>query len=667
LRSNNHSPLKSGSIETNGDSEVNAFYRAVSDELGGGSHDPMDFESQVELLKSEFLLHRNEWSLLSSYENERAFGLAEFIANCRQVFEENGPSLELPAMCAWPETHVRGISGLNDVLNWILRAQTDYGRRLHPRELQQYDLWIKPLLKARTGQDVSELVRRIFNVPVTFTNDGRCRDLWELRHAARTDKALKPRIKKRADRQAKMGRPKIYKLWPEAHKRQVWRTPLHFYQELCDDLRLSVQLCEQINQKCCELYPGEVENSYPVVDRLLLELLWDMAEDVAELARVVHVERTSASTDNDASDSQIADADEDVNGGIFEECFDSEESTDFESWGWSADHSAASREVPVSILERCMNCYRVTDQDQNLHVVSADDLVGASRYISDLTHNEPLCIEYLGKSGTITESMLNTGTLPKSYTNSFQMKLNLLPAPSSELFVQALVYRKRGKNDPDFLGFHQFVLGPDTLGFPLYMSDTVVTRGQWMAVMGTEPWRIENVRTDLTDEEIQCLPATHVSLRQAREFCERLGQLEGLHYRLPNDDEWRHACTAGRGSAYCHGDSVLDLNDYAWFGENSEDRLQPVRQKFANRFGLYDMHGNVWEWCSPVDVAPYFSAYQDAETAHTPPESPIIRGGCWLSNAESCAATFQNASDDLSSEGRAIIGFRVVLQSQDNF
>ncbi|MEW5914727.1 MAG: formylglycine-generating enzyme family protein, partial [Thermodesulfobacteriota bacterium] len=134
----------------------------------------------------------------------------------------------------------------------------------------------------------------------------------------------------------------------------------------------------------------------------------------------------------------------------------------------------------------------------------------------------------------------------------------------------------------------------------------------------------------------ESLPVESVSWEEAVEFTRRLNKEEGLRagtYRLPTEGEWEYACRAGSGTRYSFGDSESALGDYGWYGGNSGGRPQPVARKKANAWGLYDMHGNVWEWVSDWYGKDYYSSSPTGD-----PQGPssgsgrVVRGGSWDSN-----------------------------------
>lgn len=122
---------------------------------------------------------------------------------------------------------------------------------------------------------------------------------------------------------------------------------------------------------------------------------------------------------------------------------------------------------------------------------------------------------------------------------------------------------------------------------PFEMQQTTVTQKQWKEVMGSNPSRIKG------DD----LPVTNVSWYEAKEFCRRLSEKTGDVYRLPTEAEWEYACRAGSQRQWCFGNDEKKLEEYAWYYKNSDNTIHPVAQKKPNTWGLYDMHGNVWEWC----------------------------------------------------------------------
>ena len=155
------------------------------------------------------------------------------------------------------------------------------------------------------------------------------------------------------------------------------------------------------------------------------------------------------------------------------------------------------------------------------------------------------------------------------------------------------------------------------------------------------------------------LPVSCVSWYDAVEFCRWLSKKTGKAYRLPTEAEWEYACRAGGRSTYNTGDNEADLAHAAWFRPNGNSELHPVAGKRANTWGLYDMHGNVWEWCN--DWLGEYSA--ESQIDPTGPKSgtrKVFKGGSWYTNANYCRSTYHYGyppdSRDIS------IGFRIVRE-----
>lgn len=128
-----------------------------------------------------------------------------------------------------------------------------------------------------------------------------------------------------------------------------------------------------------------------------------------------------------------------------------------------------------------------------------------------------------------------------------------------------------------------------------------------------------------------------MSWDDAVEFCRRLSEAEGRSYRLPTEAEWEYTCRAGTQTRFCFGDDDKDLGEYAWFRDNAEQRTHPVGQKKPNAWGLYDMHGNGWEWCQDRHDGAYY-ATAPVEDPHGPTAGScrVFRGGCWNYVASYC-------------------------------
>jgi formylglycine-generating enzyme required for sulfatase activity len=177
------------------------------------------------------------------------------------------------------------------------------------------------------------------------------------------------------------------------------------------------------------------------------------------------------------------------------------------------------------------------------------------------------------------------------------------------------------------------------------------------------------------------LPVEQVTWPQAARYCNARSRQEGLQpcyneetgecdfaatgYRLPTEAEWEYACRAGAETDYTFGGDARQLGDYAWFAANSARKTHPVGRKKPNAWGLYDMHGNVAEWCQDV----YDPAYYSSSSPPKDPRGPesgndyVLRGGSWKSAADalrSSARLGENPGFSDACLARDAIGFRCV-------
>ncbi len=209
-------------------------------------------------------------------------------------------------------------------------------------------------------------------------------------------------------------------------------------------------------------------------------------------------------------------------------------------------------------------------------------------------------------------------------TNSIGMKLVLIPAGE---FMMGSSDVPRGPLErpphkvritkPFYLGQYEVTVGQ----FRQFVTESGYTgaRDVWKTAFPSQ-----------TDDQ----PVVEVNWDDANAFCDWLSKKEGKEYRLPTEAEWEYACRAGTQTKWTFGDNQSELGDYAWFNRNSLSQTHPVGQKKPNAWGLYDMHGNVWEWC-----ADWLGAYYYASSPVDDPNGPssgtnrVLRGGSWVSAA----------------------------------
>ena len=181
-----------------------------------------------------------------------------------------------------------------------------------------------------------------------------------------------------------------------------------------------------------------------------------------------------------------------------------------------------------------------------------------------------------------------------------------------------------------------------TKGF--WLGKYEVTQRQWESVMGTNPSRFQSPDR----------PVENVSWEDCQAFIRTIREASpDLKVRLPTEAEWEYACRAGTESAYS-GRGVL--GDMGWYNDNSQEETHVVGQKQANAWGLHDMHGNVWEWCSDVLDSYLEDSVQDPVGPKSG-ASRVSRGGNWSTFARYCRSAYR--SGDQPSRRFFSLGFRL--------
>ena len=186
---------------------------------------------------------------------------------------------------------------------------------------------------------------------------------------------------------------------------------------------------------------------------------------------------------------------------------------------------------------------------------------------------------------------------------------------------------------------------------PFYIGECEVTQEQYQAVMGSNPSRYQGGRR----------PVESVSWNDADEFCRKLSAKTGLDVRLPTEAEWEYACSAGSGGVFYFGDSSSRLGEYAWYVGNSGSTTQPVGQKKPNAWGLYDMHGNVWEWCRDWYARTLPGEARDDPVGPAQGDHRVARGAASPSSASEmrCAVRYYRRPTFTAS----YLGFRAVVSA----
>jgi formylglycine-generating enzyme required for sulfatase activity len=242
---------------------------------------------------------------------------------------------------------------------------------------------------------------------------------------------------------------------------------------------------------------------------------------------------------------------------------------------------------------------------------------------------------------------------PKEITNSIGIKLMRIPKGK---FLMGIPETEEGRSKYETQ--HEVTISQN-----FYMGATEVTQAQWQKVMGNNPSKFEGDQ----------LPVEAVSWEESFEFCKRLSELPeekkaGRKYRLPTESEWEYACRAGTTTPFHFGSQLngrqANCDGTEPYGTETKgpylEKTTPVGKYPANAWDLYDMHGNVWEWCSD-----WAGEYPSGSV--TDPSGPatgsfrVRRGGGWLLDAVYCRSA--NRLWDDPSYRRYDIGFRVALSS----
>jgi formylglycine-generating enzyme required for sulfatase activity len=174
---------------------------------------------------------------------------------------------------------------------------------------------------------------------------------------------------------------------------------------------------------------------------------------------------------------------------------------------------------------------------------------------------------------------------------------------------------------------HQVTLTKD-----FYMARYPVTQALWQAIMGNNPSHFKGENH----------PVETVSWKDAQKFITKLNERTGeSRYRLPTEAEWEYACRSGSSGTYCFGDGESLLGRYAWDCSNSNSKTHPVGEKKPNAWGLYDMHGNVREWCQD-----WYKEYSPGSVIDpvgpSSGTSRVNRGGGWYLDAGYCRSAYRD-------------------------
>ncbi|MFV0337216.1 MAG: formylglycine-generating enzyme family protein [Chthoniobacterales bacterium] len=192
----------------------------------------------------------------------------------------------------------------------------------------------------------------------------------------------------------------------------------------------------------------------------------------------------------------------------------------------------------------------------------------------------------------------------------------------------------------------------ESISRDILIGTTEVTQAQYRAVIGQNPSVFKG------DDH----PVDNISWEDTQKYCNLLSTKTGKTVRLPTEAEWEYACRAGTPTRYYFGEDpdAATLADHAWYRANSKRQTHPVATKKPNPWGLYDMSGNVWEWCSDRFNGPYRDkAVSDPQGAKNG-DTRVLRGGCWETGPLSLRST--NRGGIIPTRATSRFGFRIVVE-----
>ena len=248
----------------------------------------------------------------------------------------------------------------------------------------------------------------------------------------------------------------------------------------------------------------------------------------------------------------------------------------------------------------------------------------------------------------------------RTFTNSLGMKFVLIPA-GTFMMGSPRDEQRRYVDDKKQYDKEHWVYAEQqhavTISKRFYLQTTQVTQGQWKRIMKDNPSHFKECGEDC--------PVENIVWKDIQAFISKLNEVEGGEkYRLPTEAEWEYACRAGSTAPFCFGDDEAELGKYAWYRNNSGSQTHPVGQKKPNAWGLYDMHGNVYEWCQDWFTIDYPKDHVTDPAGPGPSDrrTRVSRGGSWNSQAWAARSASRMGLDPQPG-GRHFWGFRLARDS----
>jgi formylglycine-generating enzyme required for sulfatase activity len=323
-------------------------------------------------------------------------------------------------------------------------------------------------------------------------------------------------------------------------------------------------------------------------------------------------------------------------------------------WLWLGSIAQEQREYQKAI--QCFDHYLELDSASDYAMEAASR---RNRVVKILAAKEEEKRMREAYAAFMAQQMTPDPTLPTSinqpWSNSVGIKLGYIPAGQFDMgsrMSPAEIAKAYGGNEA---WFKDSQLHHVTITRAFFIGVTPVTQAQWRQVMGDNP-SVSQQNPQSAD-----MPVERVSWEDAMHFCQALSLKEKRKYRLPTEAEWEYACRAGSTTEFCFGDNPADLPAYAWHNANSKDVIHLVGQLKPNAWGLYDMSGNVWQWCSD-SYAPYEKGDAVDPKGAAEGTDRVMRGGAFTFPALHCRSAYRMyGRQDNDAE---IYSFRIVMQME---
>jgi formylglycine-generating enzyme required for sulfatase activity len=254
-------------------------------------------------------------------------------------------------------------------------------------------------------------------------------------------------------------------------------------------------------------------------------------------------------------------------------------------------------------------------------------------------------------------------TLTLDLGDGVTMKLVLVPAGEFMMggkFSAAESAKRFGGKAAHYVGEHP--RHRVAISKPFYIGAFELTQAQWETVMGSKPYDGKMLTKTGPD-----FPVSWVQWVEAKEFCAKLSKKLGKKIALPTEAQWEYACRAGSETEFCYGDNPATVSDYGWLGSNmvDNDKNKTYARKGGllkpNAWGLYDMHGNVWEWCADLYAQDFYASGNEVDPLCKEGKTVASRGGSWYNGAVNLRSTARNSWTGAKYR-HYNYGFRVILE-----